>query len=378
MSDLRGRLRTVPVPDEDAARERTARALASAYAQRRPARSRRRLTPLAATLAALSLTAAALAASGQGGAVTRWLGDLVDPPPPAQRLDRLPAPGRLLAVSAEGAWLIEGDGDRHALGDFADATWSPQGLFVAGVHGSQLSTVDPAGELRWTLTATAPVRDPRWGPDGFRIAYRSGPSLRVVAGDGSGDRLIAERVVPLAAAWRPDDSHALAYVTAGGRLRLAMVDDGTATTMATGLRDARWIGWAAGGLLAATPRRLVTARRPGAAWRAPAGAAIATAALSPGGDRIAVLLRGSGHARLLLVDARTLRAGRTLTTFAGGARALTWSPDGRWLVAAQPRRGRWLLVPLARGARPRALTGLGAALGGPAARALPRGWCCAP
>jgi hypothetical protein len=376
MRDLRTRLRTLPVPDEDAARERTGRALAGAYAQRRPARSRRRLTPLAATLAALSLTAAALAATGQGGAVTRWLGDLVDPPPPAQRLDRLPAPGRLLAVSAEGAWVIDADGDRHALGDFADVTWSPRGLFVAGIRGSALSAVDPAGELRWTLTATAPVRDPRWGPDGFRIAYRSGVSLRVVAGDGSGDHLVAERVAPLAAAWRPDASHALAYVTASGRLRLANVDRGTATTLAAGLRAARWIGWSAGGLLAATPRRLVAAQRPASLWRAPAGAAIATAAVSPAGDRVAVLLRGSGHSRLLLVDARTLRAGRTLTTFAGGARALTWSPDGRWLAAAQPARGRWLLVPLARGLRPRALTGLSATLGGPAARALPRGWCC--
>jgi Tol biopolymer transport system component len=377
MSDLRTRLRDTPVPGEDAARERTARALAAAFDQRRPARSRRRLTPLAATLAALSLTAAALAATGQGGAVTRWLGDLVDPPPPAQRLDRLPAPGRLLAVSAEGAWVIDADGDRHALGDFTDVTWSPRGLFVAGIRGSTLSAVDPAGELRWTLTATGPIRDPRWGPDGYRIAYRSGVTLRVVAGDGSGDRLVAERVAPLAPAWRPDASHALAYVTASGRLRLGLVDDATATTVATGLRDARWIGWAGGRLLAATRRRLVAAGSPGARWRAPAGAAISAAAVSPAGDRVAVLLRGSGHARLLLVDSRTLRAGRTLTTFAGGARGLTWSPDGRWLAAAQPRRGRWLLVPRAGGARPRALTGLGAALGGPASRARPRDWCCA-
>lgn len=363
MNDLRTRLRTLPIPGAEAARERTARTLANAYAQRRPVRSRARLTPLAATLAALSVTAAALAASGQGGAVTRWLGELVDPPPAVHKLDRLPAPGRLLAVGAGSAWLIDADGERHALGEFTGATWSPRGIFVAGVRGNTLSAVDPEGKLRWTLTAAAAVRDPRWGPDGFRIAYRSGASLRVVAGDGSGDRLIATAVAPLAAAWRPDNSHVLAYLTPAGRLRLAAVDSGEVRTVATGLRDALWIGWSGRRLLAATPRTL-SAAGGGRAWKAPVGAAIAAAAVSPRGDRVAVLLRGSGYARVLLVDAATLRAGRTLTTLAGGARTLTWAPGGRWLAAAQPGGGRWLLVPVAPGARPRAVTGPG----------VPQGW----
>jgi len=60
---------------------------------------------------------------------------------------------------------------------------------VAG--GDQLEAVDPRGTPQWTLPRPR-VRDPRWYPStGYRVAYLSRADLRVVAGDGTGDHLLA-------------------------------------------------------------------------------------------------------------------------------------------------------------------------------------------
>src|SRR5947207_1514288 len=71
-----------------------------------------------------------------------------------------------------------------------------------------------------------PIGTPMWSYEGYRIAYLSGPSLRIVNGDGTGDRLVARRVavspVP-ALAWRPA-THQLAYVNARGQLVLLDAD----------------------------------------------------------------------------------------------------------------------------------------------------------
>jgi hypothetical protein len=336
---------------------------------------------------ALSLTAAALAATGQGGAVTRWIAELVDAPR-ARILERLPVPGRLLTVGSGAAALIDADGDRHGLGRFDDATWSPHGLYVAGAHGRQLSALDLHGGVRWTLSAPARVSHPRWGPDGYRIAYRAGRSLRVVAGDGSGDRLVAAATAAAAPAWRPDSSHALAYVSRTGGLFVAGADDGTRRRIGTAPRRTTWIGWSGRRrLLAAGPTAIVAysasprdhsgrasaANNPAATgtarlhdWRPPDGTAIAAATVAPGAHRVAVLLRSDRLSRLLLLDARTLRPERSLLTFRGTAAGLTWSPDGRWVGTVRPALGQWLLIPLTPAARPRALRGAGS----------PRGWCC--
>lgn len=267
---------------------------------------------------------------------------------------------------------------RHHVGDFTEATWSPHGLFVAGVRGNELSAVDPDGNVHWTLTAPATVADPRWGPDGFRIAYRSGTTMRVVAGDGSGDHVVGRDVAAVAPAWRPDNTHTLAFVTPAGGLFLSRVDDGTGRLLAHRVGAATWLAWAGRHrLLVATPRTLVTTRdRTRRSWNAPSGTTIAEAATSPVAPRVAVVLQGPGLSKILLLDDNTLRRQRTLLTIRGTATDLTWSPDGRWLTAAQPDTGRWLMIPLEPGAETRAVTGLAAALGAPASRARPLGWCC--
>jgi hypothetical protein len=301
----------------------------------------------AGALGALTLTAtaAALAASGQGGAVTRWIADLVEPPEVARDAP-LRADGRMLALTGGRAVLVDRAGRQIELGRFADATWSPHGMFVAGVQGAQLTAVDPRGNVRWTLTSAARVANPRWSPDGYRIAYRSGVSLRVVAGDGSGDRMIARHSAPVAAAWQPGTSHLLAYATPAGRVRTVGADSGDIDPLAT-VAGVRWLGWGQR-LLAATLRTVQAPGHP-ARWRAPAP--ITSLALGPAGRRLAVALRRGRLARVVVLDARTLRPRRTLLTARGPLTDLVWAPGGRTLAAARP--GGWLTISLDGRARAR-------------------------
>ena len=132
--------------------------------------------------------------------------DAVGREPSQPALVELPAPGRLLVLSPEGAWVVKEDGSKRLLGAYEDASWSPRGLYVIATQGRQLVAIDPeSGEPRWSLSRTEPVSDPRWSGGGLdtRIAYRAGDTLHVVAGDGSPDSVVADGVAPLAPAWMP-------------------------------------------------------------------------------------------------------------------------------------------------------------------------------
>src|SRR6185312_7338628 len=68
--------------------------------------------------------------------------------------------------------------------------------------------LDLRGREHWRITARTPIRGPRWSPSGYRVAYLSGAAgtggrlLRVVNGDGTGDRVVAAaRATP--PAWHP-------------------------------------------------------------------------------------------------------------------------------------------------------------------------------
>ena len=189
-----------------------------AYAEREPApRHRRRLRLLVAVAVLAALVAAAL--SPPGRSVGGWIRDRVageEPTEPA--LVRLPSAGRLLVLSEQGPWLVRPDGSKRPLGNYEGASFSPNALFLVATQERQVVALEPDGDVRWTVTRPTPVADARWAPTpGFRVAYREGATLRVVGGDGEGDRLRAENVAAVPPAWRPGEGRTvLAYASTEG------------------------------------------------------------------------------------------------------------------------------------------------------------------
>ena len=187
--ELEGRLRELAAPDEADAERRAWTVIRSAYARREPVvrEPRRRRIAL---IAAAGVAALAIGLSPAGAKVGDLVSDVFSPeegePDAKPALRSLPAAGELLVESEQGPWVVREDGSKRLLGDYDFATWSPHGLFVAAARGRELLALEPDGDPRWTLAARGRIADPRWSPSGFRIAYRSGDDLRVVAGDGTG------------------------------------------------------------------------------------------------------------------------------------------------------------------------------------------------
>ena len=87
--------------------------------------------------------------------------------------------------------------------------------------------LEPDGDVRWTL-ARPDVRFPRWGGTrtDTRIAYLSDGELRVVGGNGKGDRLLDSQAADRAPVWRPGAKHVLIYERRDGSIRVVDVDTG--------------------------------------------------------------------------------------------------------------------------------------------------------
>src|ERR1700754_2378971 len=146
---LRELLREAPLPDAEAAERRGRAVLAAAYAEREAAARPAPLRPrrLALALAAATLLTA-LVLSPAGAAVRDWVDDVftANVPAPEPALTEIPGGGRLLVESGAGPWVVQADGSRRLLGAYAEATWSPRGLFVAGAAGSTLSALAADGD----------------------------------------------------------------------------------------------------------------------------------------------------------------------------------------------------------------------------------------
>jgi hypothetical protein len=320
-------LQRARVPDAAGAEERAWRVIQAAYAEREvaPRASSHGPRRLALALAAgLAIAAIALSPAGAkvGELVTDTLG--FDSEQALPDLRRLPAAGELLVDSADGAWIVRADGSKRLLGGYDEASWSPRGRFVVAAEGNDLVALEPDGDPRWTVTAPAPVTDPRWGGygDDTRIAYRSGDDLWVVDGDGTDARRVARDVAPSAPIWlplpagaklsfgRPTPLHRLAYLDRDGRPHVIEANSGRRLEPVQGDRlrlDALRAGFA--------PSRA--------------------------GDRVAWIAHRRGRSTLL-VDGPDGR--EELFSAPGRFTDPVWSPDGRWLLIGWREPDQWLFI----------------------------------
>ena len=343
--DLRQRLAGAEIPAEHEARARSWDVVRTAFAEREPAPADAHpLRAVVAVIAAGAILAAAFSPPGRAvfGSLRDAIGREQRVPGARPALFSIPSSGRLLVTSNRGAWVVGPDGSKRLLGRYAEATWSPSGRFVGAARQNELVALEPAtGELRWSL-ARPSVRFPRWSgtTTDTRIAYLSRRELRVVGGDGRGDRVIDARVSPVAPAWRPGFLFLLTYVDGGGVLRAvdARTGERLAATRTGPVDDLVWSP--DGHFLAARTRRTARVYIPdGRRFRLlrtlpgidavtfDAAERVTTASYHPGRDR-----------------SRVAVAGRTIFTAAGRLDGLTWSPDGRWLLVAWPAADQWIFV----------------------------------
>jgi hypothetical protein len=370
-------------PDELAAEERAWGVVRSTYQARvpfeHPRSYRRRVAGVAAGILVVGGLALSPAGAAVGHLITRALG--VQHSAPA--LASLPAPGRLLVSGSGGAWTVATDGALRRVGGWTEASWSPRGLYLAVARPGELAAVTPKGAIRWILHRPR-VSDPLWYPQsGYRVAYRSGRDLRVVAGDGTGDHLLAGPVAPTAPAWRPGSLlYPLAYISSGGALVVRDGDTGAQVWSTKPGMAVRQLAWSADGqrLLAVSARAVAVYDSRGkllATRAAPDGAPIVDAAISPDGHRLALVLGGPGGAVITEgVDDRNPPARRELS--GSGLQQVAWSPDGRWLLVSWPVANQWVFIRVAGKPRISAVSRIAQQFSPNATSQFPRldGWCC--
>jgi WD40 repeat protein len=378
---LREELKGAPI--DDGARARALGVVRAAFLEVEPARRPRRWAPaLAVAGCVLALAVFGVAATEPGDAVARWVKDVLGVGRDAKpALVRVPGGGRLLVSAPGSAWVVAADGSRRRLGGYAGASWSPHGRFVVAWRGGELRALEPDGSVRWSLSRPGRIATARWSRGlGYRIAYVSAGTLRVVAGDGTGDH----RQGPAAAvapAWRPDGAHVLAYVDRRDHVRVVDVDSGRQLWRSAQVRGPIELAWSPDG------RRLLVATASG--WRV-FGAdglllgrrsefGVSDVAWAPGGRRIAVVLSSSDGSDVVLTDPAGRRRPRELFSGPGRFGQLAFSPDGRRLLVPWPDADQWLFVSPTRGGHVGAVANIGrqfarGARSGPFPDAVE--WCC--
>ena len=207
------------------------------------------------------------------------------------------------------------------------------------------------------------------------------PGIRVVAGDGTGDRLVVSAARgPLA--WRPGDGFVLAYATSR---RVQVLDVETGRVQWQRPRpsgEPLSLEWSADGRLLLATSRAVTVYGDGGAVAYEFGrrARFTAAALASGGRELvfAQVLAGRGEVwtapRLVPRSGPVLRGSRRLFGGSGAFDHVSWTTDGRWVLVAWPAADQWVFV-RSNGAGIRGVANVSEQF---RSRSFPRieGWCC--
>jgi hypothetical protein len=330
--------------------ERTWETIRRAYEERpqRPRREHHRLIALAALVAVVSVVAAAVL-SAPGRAVFERVREAVGVEHAAPALFSLPATGRLLVVSAGrgGVWIVDADGLKRRIGFYQDAHWSPHGLYVVATRPDELAALSPDGRVRWSL-ARRGVRFPAWEGTrtDTRIAYVTDSGLRVVAGDGTGDRLVDRAGGNAPPAWDPARIHTLAYYAKGAIV--LREDDGKLLWRRAITALPSSLDWSSDGhyLAVSSPTRIVVLDASGRVHRSISelGAKRLSGAFEPGSHRLAVDIRRASRSEVQLVDLDRTASVRLLFAGPGAFGDLAWSPAGRVLLVTWPAANQWIFL----------------------------------
>ncbi len=330
--------------------ERAWEVVRAAFAERQPT-PRRRGASLAAAGLALLVAAVAVGAflSSPGHAVFERVRRAVGVEHAAPALFSLPAPGRLLVVSAEhgGVWIVGPEGLRRQLGAFDDATWSPHGLYVVATRRNELFALDPKGHVRWMLAQRDPHAATWEGTrTDTRIAYDAASGLRVVAGDGTGDHLLDRFGGNVPPAWDPARLHTIAYYV-GGAIVLRR-DDGTLLWRRRVRVLPLALEWSSDGryLAVFSATRVLVLDSSGRVDRTFShhGAELLSGAFSPGSHRLAIEVRLASSSQVRVLEVDRPSPARLVFAGPGDFGDLAWSPNGRWLLVTWPAADQWVFL----------------------------------
>jgi hypothetical protein len=182
--------------------------------------------------------------------------------------------------------------------------------------------------------------------------------LRVVAGDGTGDRLLDRRASAVPPAWDPSTLHTVAYF-AGGAVVLRNADSGQIIwRQPVGFRPTG-LSWSTDGrfLAALSGHKVLVLGPDGTVKRTVTTLAegFSDAAFQPSSHRLALSLRTAIGSEVRVVDIDRPGRGQLLFAGPGAFGSIVWSPDGRWLLVGWPTADQWLFL---RGSRVRAVANI--------------------